>query len=86
MEKTIKELEKYECKIHLYDPWANRKEIHETYNIYPVTELKKNYYDGIIIAVAHDIFKSLGIKIIKNLCKKKSVIYDLKYLFFKKRC
>ena len=84
IEKTIKELEKYECKIHLYDPWANRKEIHETYNIYPVTELKKNYYDGIIIAVAHDIFKSLGIKIIKNLCKKKSVIYDLKYLFFKK--
>ena len=41
IEKTIKELEKYECKIHLYDPWANRKEIHETYNIYPVTELKK---------------------------------------------
>ena len=41
----------------------------------------KNNYDGIIIAVAHDIFRELGINFILNLCKKTRVIYDLKYLF-----
>ena len=43
---------------------------------YPI----KKYYDAIIIAVAHDIFKKLGVKKIKDFCKSNSIIYDLKYL------
>tara|TARA_B100001093_G_scaffold376453_1_gene361603 strand:- start:520 stop:1797 length:1278 start_codon:yes stop_codon:yes gene_type:complete len=83
VEKVINELKKIDCKIDFYDPWVSHEEINETYNVYPKTELHKNTYDGIIIAVAHEIFKVMGIKAIRDLCKKNSVIYDLKYLFSK---
>ena len=69
IESVIKKLNKLNCNIDLYDPWVDRAEI------------KKNNYEGIIIAVGHKKFKQLGIKNIKKLCKKKHVIYDLKYLF-----
>jgi UDP-N-acetyl-D-galactosamine dehydrogenase len=81
IENVIKELKKLECSIDLFDPWANFEEINEIYSMYPNTDLKNNNYDGIIVAVAHEIFKKMGITAIINLCKKKSVIYDLKHLF-----
>ena len=76
-------LKKLNCKIDLFDPWANSNEIKEAYNIFPNSKLNKNTYDGIIIAVAHKKFKKMGINSIKDLCKKNHVIYDLKYLFKK---
>ena len=81
IEKVIKEIQKYDCNLDLHDPWADKEEIKEKYNIYPSSQLVQNTYDGIIIAVAHEKFKSMGIKFISNLCKKDHVIYDLKYLF-----
>ena len=48
-------------------------------------KLAKNTYDGVIIAVAHNKFKEMGINSIFNLCKKKHVIYDLKNLFNSKK-
>ena len=83
VENVIKELKKFNCGIDYYDPWANSEEIKKTYNKYPNSKLNNNLYDGIIIAVAHDIFKKMGINYISNLCKKKCVIYDLKHLFSK---
>ncbi len=80
---VITKLKKLNCKIDLFDPWANSNEIKEVYNIFPNSKLNKNTYDGIIIAVAHKKFKKMGINSIKDLCKKNHVIYDLKYLFKK---
>lgn len=81
VEKVIKELRKFDCKLDLYDPWANVENVKKTFKIYPITKLNRNRYDGIIISVAHKKFKSMGLKFILGLCKKKHVIYDLKYLF-----
>ena len=83
VENVIKNLKKLNCEIDLYDPWADRREIKNIYNIYPVKKLKENSYQGIIIAVRHRNFKDMGIKAIKRLCKTNHVIYDLKYLFLK---
>ena len=85
IEKVVKNLKELNCKLDLYDPWADREEIKEIFNTYPhsESELIHNTYDGIIIAVAHEKFKKMGIKAISNLCKKNYVIYDLKYLFDK---
>ena len=74
-------LKKFNCILDLYDPWANKEDIKEIYNINLISTLTKNTYDGLLIAVAHDIFKNLGEDAIINLCKKKHVIYDLKNLF-----
>ncbi len=83
IENVIKELKKYDCNLDLYDPWADNEEIKKKYNVYPNSKLVQNTYDGVIIAVAHEKFKSMGVKFISNLCKKDHVIYDLKYLFSK---
>ena len=74
-------LKKLDCTLDLYDPWANKEDIKKIYNISPIDNLTENTYDGILITVAHDEFKALGEDAIKNLCKKTSVIYDLKNLF-----
>ena len=77
----ISKLKEFGAEIDIYDPWieidinvdlcgANLKE-----------KIKSNFYDGIILAVAHDKFKEMGIKKVQQYAKVKSVIYDLKYIF-----
>ena len=52
---------------------------------YGIELLKKpntHTYDGLVIAVAHDEFKDMGIKKIRSFCRvEKHVVFDLKYLF-----
>ena len=78
VEKVISELNKFHCKLDLYDPWANDQEIKEKYGILLKSNLNKKNYDVVLIAVAHNEFKNIGIKAIVNLCKKNYIIYDLK--------
>jgi UDP-N-acetyl-D-glucosamine/UDP-N-acetyl-D-galactosamine dehydrogenase len=80
---VIDELVKYDCKLDLYDPWVDDESIKKIYGVYPKLKLSENTYDGILITVAHNEFKNMGIKAILKLCKKDRIIYDLKYLFFK---
>ena len=81
IKNVIESLKNFNCNLDLYDPWADKEDIKKTYDIYPNSTLKENNYDGVIIAVAHDKFKTMGIDTIYNLCKKNHIIYDLKYLF-----
>ena len=83
VKSVIDELVKYDCKLDLYDPWVDHEDIKKIYGVYPKLELSENTYDGILITVAHNEFKNMGIKAILKLCKKDRIIYDLKYLFFK---
>jgi len=72
------------CKIDLYDPLAEQKEIKSLYKKKKISKFSKNTYDGIIISVGHNQFKKMGIRYIKSLCKNNHVIFDLKSLFNKK--
>ena len=57
-------------------------EVRPVLKINHIENLKtKSNFDGVIIAVGHDIFKKIGIKKIKSFCKKKSVIFDIKNQF-----
>ncbi len=78
---VIRILKKNKLNLDLYDPWADKNEVKNLYGNFPIKKLKSNNYDGIIIVVAHKKFKNMGIKKISSLCKKKRVIYDLKYIF-----
>lgn len=75
----ISELREYNINIDVYDPWISVDEAQHEYGITPISELKTNFYEGIVIAVAHNQFKELGSEI-KNYAKAQSVIYDLKYI------
>ena len=81
VETVINELKKLECELDLYDPFVDKEEIKKIYNMYPILTTCDENYDAVLIAVAHNHFKKMGLNKIKNLCKKNHVIYDLKNLF-----
>ena len=76
-------LKKQQFKIDIFDPIANSKEAEKLYGIKLINEPKNKYYNAVIIAVAHDIFKKMGIIGIKKYCADDAIIYDLKYLLSK---
>ncbi len=81
VKKVIDELKNHGCNLDLYDPWADIEDVKRDYGICSKSSLVSSTYDGILIAVAHDKFRSMGLKKISDLCKENRVIYDLKYLF-----
>ena len=74
-------LQKYNCNIDLLDPWADKNEIEKIYNLRPISKSSHNYYDLVLIAVAHHQFKTIGLNNIRKFCKENHVIFDLKNLF-----
>ena len=77
----IKKLKIYGLKTEIYDPLVESKIAFEEYNIKLIKNLKNKSYDSVIIAVAHSIFRKMGINKIRKLCKKKNVIFDVKNIF-----
>jgi UDP-N-acetyl-D-galactosamine dehydrogenase len=76
----VAELQDYNCKVDVYDPWATPEEAQHEYGISPVAQPELGTYDGIILAVAHHQFKTMGAAAIRALGKPNHVLYDLKYL------
>ncbi|KAJ0346070.1 hypothetical protein COL154_013907, partial [Colletotrichum chrysophilum] len=77
----IAELEDFHVNVDSYDPWINQQEAKEEFGFSPITELKQNHYDAIILAVAHNQFREMGIEAIRQLGKPDAVVYDVKYVF-----
>jgi UDP-N-acetyl-D-galactosamine dehydrogenase len=68
------------CIIDVYDPWVNQDQAMDEYNIKLIEQPLKGKYDGIVLAVAHDIIRELSIEQIKAFGKDNHVLYDIKYL------
>jgi len=81
VQNVIFELKKFGCDLDIQDPYVDRNEIKKIYGIYPKLKLSQNLYDAVLIAVAHDKFRKIGLANIKDTCKKNHVIFDLKNLF-----
>lgn len=76
----LRELAEYHINVDVYDPWVNIAEAQHEYGVTPVGEPAIAAYDAIILAVAHDVFRSLGAANIRRYGKGEHVLYDLKYL------
>ena len=74
----IKELETYDTRVTVYDPWAKPEEVLSEYGVLSYNQfeaISSDRFDTIILAVGHDIFKSLKLSELK---KDKSIVYDIK--------
>jgi len=76
----ISELRDFQLKVDVYDPWVDAKEAEDEYGEVLVEKPEVNYYDAVILAVAHDQFKQLGREGISRYTKPKNILYDLKYI------
>jgi UDP-N-acetyl-D-galactosamine dehydrogenase len=81
----IHELKEYNINVDITDPWCSSEEAQAEYNLSLNQSPEKDNYDAIILAVAHNEFKELGVDNIKALGKENHVLYDLKYLFDKSK-
>jgi len=75
---VVRELQDYGVQVDVHDPWADAQEASREYGLDLVEAPVKDYYDGIILAVAHDQFRTLGAKAIHHFGKTDHVLYDLK--------
>lgn len=72
----ITSLESYHSSVDVYDPWVDSSSFENL-----VENPDSNCYDAIIIAVAHEKFKEMGVPKIREFAKKNSVIFDVKHMF-----
>ncbi len=72
---VISSLEKYSTKVSIFDPWANSDEVKQEYNLVSSQTIPNKKFDAIVLAVAHNEFKSLNFNLLK---KDKSIVYDVK--------
>ena len=77
----IDTLNTYHVKVDIHDPWIDPDLAKAEYNISMLKQPGENQYDAIILAVAHEKFRELGIDQIRKFGKTNSIIFDIKYLF-----
>ena len=70
---VYRELQEFGLAVDLYDPWADETALFDIYQQSAVEKPDFDSYKVIVIAVAHDAFKTLSI-----LTSEDRVIYDLK--------
>lgn len=76
-------LKAYNCKVDVYDPWADNQEAKKELGVSLISTLAKDRYDAIVLGVPHDKFKQLGAVAIRALGKKQSILYDIKSMLSK---
>lgn len=70
------ELQQYGLNVDIYDPWADAAEVKHEYGVEILKEMDKEQdYAAIIVAVAHEEFKSISYRQFKD---KNAVIFDAK--------
>ena len=81
----VNELKEYRCNVDITDSRANSEEVKREYgvNLVDFEKLPKNYYDAVIVAVAHDEYKELDEEFYKSLVRDmpNGVLADIKGLY-----
>jgi UDP-N-acetyl-D-galactosamine dehydrogenase len=74
----IRELQSFEMKVSVYDPWADKSEVDHEYGLRLLDSIEDiNKYQGIVVAVGHDDFLQLDLHSSAN----QPIIYDIKGIF-----
>lgn len=70
---VVEELQEFGCNIDVYDPWADEEEVKYEYSLDLVKDIDISKYDGIVLAVAHDEFRTLDLS-----NNNDAVVFDIK--------
>ena len=77
-----REFSDYGAHVDIYDPWADVAQAADEYGVELLAEPPQaGAYDAIVIAVAHDEFRALGVDGLLRLANGRAVIYDIKGVF-----
>ena len=79
---VIRELKDFGVDVDVTDPHCDPQAAKEIYEV-DLIDPQDDYYDGVVVAVAHQEFFALGAKGIQAFGKENYVLYDLKYVLAK---
>ncbi|MDT0500572.1 MULTISPECIES: Vi polysaccharide biosynthesis UDP-N-acetylglucosamine C-6 dehydrogenase TviB [unclassified Halomonas] len=79
----IRELSDFNVEVDVFDPHAIQGEAEREYGVSLVDMPTEETYEAIVLAVAHDKFREMGINKIRRWGKPVSILYDLKCVFEK---
>lgn len=77
----VQELKLCNAHVDVFDPWVDSAHAEAEFGFATVAQPASRHYDAIIIAVAHDQFKEMGIDAVRKLAKNTSVVFDIKYVY-----
>jgi UDP-N-acetyl-D-galactosamine dehydrogenase len=77
---VVDELKLSNIIVDVYDPWVDRAEAEHEYGVKLIDEPEAGIYDAIILTVAHQQFKDLGVEKIRAFGKADCVLYDVKHV------
>ena len=69
------------AEVSIFDPWVSRESLQVRHQSMLIDEIKDCFFDGIVIAVAHQQFRDLGADKVNQMCGSPSRIFDVKGLF-----
>lgn len=72
----VRRLQSFNINVTVHDPWASAERVKHEYNIICENgSAKSRQYDGIVLAVAHEVFNTYDLNPYK---KENTVVYDVK--------
>jgi UDP-N-acetyl-D-galactosamine dehydrogenase len=72
----------YGAQVDIHDSWADPATTRHEYGLELLPRLpERDNYDAIVLAVAHDEYRDLGIDAVRRLGRDGAVVYDIKGLF-----
>ncbi len=77
----VNELREFNVHVDVSDNWADREEVMNEYGVELTEEPQLGQYDGIILAVDHKEYKTMGIEEVRAYAKTNHVLYDVKHVF-----
>ena len=81
VESLVRELEDFGALVDVMDPWADPAQAEKELGLSLSADPQPGSYDAIVLAVAHDAFRRMGIEEIRRLGKPEHILFDLKYVF-----
>lgn len=78
---VVAELRDYGVQVDVHDPWADASEALHEYGLQLTETPIQGDYDGVILAVAHDSFRSAGAAALRGYGRDRAVFCDLKSVF-----
>jgi len=77
-----REFADYGAQVDIHDPWADRAQAAHEYGVDLLVDAPQpGAYDAIVVAVAHDEFRAMGVEGLRRMASGRAVIYDIKGIF-----
>jgi UDP-N-acetyl-D-glucosamine/UDP-N-acetyl-D-galactosamine dehydrogenase len=76
----VRELGDFGLLVDVYDPCVDAHEAQQEYGFSPVSRPLEGQYDAIVLAVGHDVFKTMGARQMRSWGKPGHVLFDVKYV------